>query len=175
MTIAPAMSVSVLAAFLGAGASLISAGAARADEAMWTRRILAPETALKAAQAALVECRNRGWQVAVTVSDPSGMPIATLRDRFAGWHTLEAANGKARTAASWRQATSAMAAALARPESQEKAILSLPGAVMVGGGLPIESGGQQVGAIGVSGAPGGDKDDICGKAGIAAIAADLEF
>ena len=45
----------------------------------------------------------------------------------------------------------------------------------VRGGLPIEAGGQRVGAIGVSGAPGGDDDDICAKAGIAAIEGDLAF
>lgn len=46
---------------------------------------------------------------------------------------------------------------------------------MVGGGMPIEAAGQQVGAIGVSGAPGGDNDDICAKAGIEAVTADLAF
>ena len=46
---------------------------------------------------------------------------------------------------------------------------------MIGGGLPIEAAGSLVGAIGVSGAPGGENDDICGKAGIAAIQADLDL
>ncbi|WP_315805557.1 heme-binding protein [Bradyrhizobium sp. SZCCHNS3002] len=149
---------------------------ARADEPTWTRRIIAPDTALKAAQAALAECRKRGWQAAVTVSDPSGLALVTLRDRFAGWHTLEAATGKARTAASWREATSTLAARLARPDAAERAtIVNVPGVVMVGGGMPIEAAGQQVGAIGVSGAPGGDNDDICAKAGIEAVAADIAF
>ena len=62
-----------------------------------------------------------------------------------------------------------------RPDAAEKAIMSLPGVVMIGGGMPIEAGGQQVGAIGVSGAPGGDNDDLCAKAGLAAIEADLAF
>jgi len=47
--------------------------------------------------------------------------------------------------------------------------------VAVGGGVPIESAGSQVGAIGVSGAPGGDADDACARAGIAAIKDDLQF
>jgi uncharacterized protein GlcG (DUF336 family) len=156
-------------------ALVLSTTAARADEAMWTRRILAPDTALKAAQAALGECRKRGWQVSVTVSDPAGLALVTLRDRYAGWHTLEAATGKARTAASWREATSTLAARLARPDAPERAIVNVPGVVMVGGGMPIEAAGQQVGAIGVSGAPGGDNDDICARAGIEAIREDLAF
>lgn len=155
--------------------AVASTGVAHSEEALWSRKTIAPDTALKAAQAALAECRKRGWQVAVTVSDPSGLALVTLRDRFAGWHTLEAAAGKARTAASWREATTSMAARLSRPDAPERAIVNVPGVVMVGGGLPIEAGGQQVGAIGVSGAPGGDNDDICGKAGIEAVASDLEF
>ncbi len=153
----------------------ISADGAFAEEATWSRRILSPETALKAALAAQAECRNRGWQATITVSDPSGLPIVTLRDRFAGWHTLEAAAGKARTAASWRDATTTVASRVGRVDSPEKGIMSLPGVVMIGGGLPIEAAGQMVGAIGVSGAPGGEADDVCAKAGIAAIEGDLEF
>jgi len=51
----------------------------------------------------------------------------------------------------------------------------LPRVLAAGGGLPIESAGTLVGAIGVSGAPGGDADDACAKAGIARIADALEF
>jgi len=47
--------------------------------------------------------------------------------------------------------------------------------VMIGGGMPIDAAGQMVGAIGVSGAPGGDNDDVCAKAGLAAIEGDLAF
>ena len=154
---------------------VLSANDAFAEDATWSRRILSPEITLKAAQAAQAECRNRGWQATIALTDPSGLPIVTLRDRFAGRHTLEAAVGKARTAASWRDATSTVAVRVGKADSPEKGILSLPGVVMIGGGLPIEAAGQMVGAIGVSGAPGGEPDDICAKAGIAAIETDLAF
>ena len=52
---------------------------------------------------------------------------------------------------------------------------NLPGAVIIGGGLTIEAGGAMVGAIGVSGAPGGDADEACAKAGIEAIRDKLDF
>ncbi len=149
--------------------------AAFADQATWTQKILTPETALKAAVATQAECQKRGWQVTVTIADPSGLPQVMLRDRFAGWHTVEAANGKARTAASWRETTTSLAARITKPDAAEKGIMSLPGVVMVGGGTPITSAGQLVGAIGVSGAPGGDNDDLCAKAGLAAIEDDLAF
>ncbi len=143
--------------------------------ATWTQKIITPEIALKAAQAAKAECQMRGWQVAVAVTDPSGLPLVVLRDRYAGWHTLAAAEGKARTAASWRESTSTVAARVNKPGSAEQAIKNLPGVVMVGGGMPIEAAGQMVGAIGVSGAPGGDNDDICAKAGLAGVEDDLAF
>ncbi|WP_407276703.1 GlcG/HbpS family heme-binding protein [Halothiobacillus sp. DCM-1] len=148
---------------------------AHADEALWTQKVITPEAALKAAQAAKAECAKRGWQISVAVTDPSGLPLVVLRDRLAGWHTLAAAEGKARTAASWRGATSAVAARVNKPDSAEQAIKNLPGVVMIGGGLPIDASGQMVGAIGVSGAPGGENDDICAKAGLSAIEADLAF
>jgi uncharacterized protein GlcG (DUF336 family) len=146
-----------------------------ADSATWMQQVITPEIALKAAQAAKAECEKRGWQVTVTVTDPSGLPLVMLRDRYAGWHTVEVANGKARTAASWRDATSNVAARVTRPDAAEKAIMNQPGVVMIGGGIPIEAAGQLVGAIGVSGAPGGDNDDICARAGLAAVDGDLSF
>lgn len=151
------------------------AAPAWADSATWTQQVITPEIALKAAQAAKAECQKHGWQVSVTVADPAGLPLVMLRDRYAGWHTVEIANGKARTAASWREATSNVAARVTRPDAAEKAILSQPGVVMIGGGIPITAAGQMVGTIGVSGAPGGENDDVCAKAGIAAIETDLAF
>ena len=148
---------------------------ALAESATWAQQVITPETALKAALAAKEECQKRHWQVSVTVADPSGLPLVMLRDRYAGWHTVEAANGKARTAASWREATTGVATQVTKPDAANKAVMNLPGVVMIGGGMPIEAGGQRVGAIGVSGAPGGDDDDICAKAGIAAIEGDLAF
>lgn len=151
------------------------APAPAASEGLWSRKIITPETALKAALAALAECRKNGWQAAVTVGDPAGLPLVTLRDRYAGWHTLDASAGKARTAASWRDSTSSVLTRVLRPDAPERSIANLPGVVMVGGGLVMESGGSIVGVIGVSGAPGGEADDVCGKAGIDAIRSDLEF
>jgi uncharacterized protein GlcG (DUF336 family) len=52
-------------------------------------------------------------------------------------------------------------------------IRNLPGAVILGGGLIVESG-SLLGAVGVSGAPGGG-DEICAKAGIEAVQSKLDF
>jgi len=54
-------------------------------------------------------------------------------------------------------------------------IRNLPGAVIIGGGLAVEAGGSLLGAVGVSGAPGGDADEACAKAGIDAVRDKLDF
>ncbi|MEZ5618184.1 MAG: heme-binding protein [Rhodocyclaceae bacterium] len=152
----------------------LASGTAAAQEATYNIRTLTPESALKAAQAALKSCRDSGYQVAVAVVDRSGLTQVMLRDRYAGPHTPKTAIGKAWTAVSFRTSTTAMAE-MTQPGKPASGIRHLPNVVMVGGGLLIEGGGSIIGGIGVSGAPGGDLDDVCAKAGIAAIKDALEF
>ena len=152
----------------------LASGTAAAQEATYNIRTLTPESALKAAQAALKSCRDSGYQVAVAVVDRSGLTQVMLRDRYAGPHTPKTAIGKAWTAVSFRTSTTAMAE-MTQPGKPASGIRQLPNVVMVGGGLLIEGGGSIIGGIGVSGAPGGDLDEVCAKAGIAAIKDALEF
>lgn len=147
---------------------------ARAQDALVTYKSLSPELALDLARAALGECRKRGYQVAVAVVDRFGVTQVMLRDRFAGAHTPATAAGKAWTAASFRTNTTDLFA-LTQPGMPQAAVRNLPGAVILGGGLVIEAGGSLVGAVGVSGAPGGDADDACAKAGIDAVRDRLDF
>ena len=135
---------------------------------------LTTEVALKAAQAALTDCRDRGFQVTVAVSDRFGNVQTILRDRFAGAHTIRVARGKAWTAASFKIPTTELAKATAAG-SDASGIREIDGVVAIGGGLPIQAAGSLVGAIGVSGAPGGSSDDDCAQAGIDAIDDDLNF
>lgn len=145
-----------------------------AEPATYNVRTLVPETALKIAQVALQTCRDKGHQVAVAVVDRGGLAQVMLRDRFAGAHTPETAIGKAWTAVSFRVNTTALAAETqaGRPAS---GLRQLPRVVMLGGGMLIEGGGALLGAVGVSGAPSGELDDLCAKAGIDAVNDALEF
>ena len=145
-----------------------------AQPATFTTKSLTPETALKAAQAALAKCRADGFQVAVAVVDRSGITQVLIRDRFAGPHTVEIATNKAWSAASFRTNTTDIEKA-SRPGTPMSGLRQFPRMVTVGGGMMIQGGGSLLGAIGVSGAPGGDNDDACAAAGIKAIADDLEF
>ena len=154
--------------------ALVSSVRADAQESLVTYKSLAPAVALELAQAALMDCQKRGYQVATAVVDRFGVVQVILRDRFAGPHTPATASGKAWTAATFRNSTSGLFA-ISQPGMMQAGIRTLPGAVVIGGGLVVESAGSLVGAIGVSGAPGGDADEACAKAGIEAIQSKLDF
>jgi uncharacterized protein GlcG (DUF336 family) len=154
--------------------ALFLAAPLRAQDALVTYKSLSPELALDLARAALGECRKRGYQAAVAVVDRFGVTQVMLRDRFAGPHTPATAAGKAWTAASFRTNTTELVATT-QPGMPQAGLRNLPGAVVLGGGLIIEAGGSLVGAVGVSGAPGGDADDACAKAGVEAVRDRLDF
>ena len=160
--------------FAGVLVGSLCASAAGAQDTTVTYKSLSPELALELARAALADCQKRGYQVAVAVVDRSGVPQVMLRDRFAGPHTPPTASGKAWTAATFRTSTTDLNA-ISQPGMQQAGLRNLPNVVMIGGGIIVESGGSLVGAIGVSGAPGGDADEACAKAGVAAISGKLDF
>jgi uncharacterized protein GlcG (DUF336 family) len=161
-----------------AGLALVAAAAlpaaAQPAPATYTLRMLTPETALAAARAALESCRRQNYQVAVVVVDRAGITQVLLRDRFAGPHTVDIATQKAWTAASFRTDTTALAVET-QPGRPMSGLRAYPRFMAAGGGMVIEGGGSILGAIGVSGGPGGDADDSCAKAGLAAIKDAIEF
>jgi uncharacterized protein GlcG (DUF336 family) len=163
----------LLAAFVVC-ACVIAGRPASGQEALVTYKSLSPEIALELARATLEDCRKRGFQVAVAVVDRFGQPQVMLRDRFAGPHTPATAAGKGWTAISFRTNTSDLIG-ISQPGMPQAGLRDLPGAVILGGGVRVEAGGVTVGAVGVSGAPGGDADDACAKAGIAAVQDKLDF
>jgi uncharacterized protein GlcG (DUF336 family) len=148
--------------------------AAHAQDGIITYKSLSPELALDLARAALAACRERGYQAAVAVVDRFGVTQVLLRDRFAGPHTVSTASGKAWTAVTFRTNTTELNA-VSQPGMMQAGIRNLPGVVALGGGMMVEAGGALLGAIGVSGAPGGDADDACARAGIEAVRDKLEF
>ncbi|MBT5981351.1 MAG: heme-binding protein [Acidiferrobacteraceae bacterium] len=163
--------------FLGAflvSIIVLASTTARSAEGTVSFEVMKPQTALNAAQAALEHCRGMGFQVGVAVVDRFGGVQVALRDQLAGARTINTAIGKARTAVGFRTNTSDMVPVTAAGQPAA-GIRNLPGVIVVGGGVMIEAAGSLVGGIGVSGAPGGDMDDICAFAGIEAIEDLLEF
>jgi uncharacterized protein GlcG (DUF336 family) len=97
-----------------------------------------------------------------------------LRDQFAGPHTSPTAVGKAFTAATFRTNTSDLLS-ISQPGQPQAGLRNLPNIVVLGGGLVVEAGGTLLGAVGVSGAPGGAEDDDCAKRGIEAVRDKIDF
>ena len=164
----------MIALRLVAAAACLAVTAAAAQGAVYTVRQLAPETALKAAQAAVAKCRAQGYQVTVAVVDRAGLTQVLLRDRFAGPHTVELAANKAWTAVSFRTHTKDLER-LTRPGETMSGLRNVPRFTAIGGGMMVEAAGSILGGIGVSGAPGGEADHVCAAAGIAAIADEIEL
>jgi uncharacterized protein GlcG (DUF336 family) len=159
---------------IAAGIALsLAASGANAQEGTFALRSLTPETALKAAQAALAACRSEGFQVAVAVVDRAGILQTFVRDRFAGPHTVAVATDKAWTALTLRQDT--LGLSKLTESGEMSGLRSVPRIVAVGGGILVEGGGAILGGIGVSGAPGGAADAKCAQAGLDAIVDDVTF
>ena len=139
-----------------------------AEDALVSFKALTPDTALELAQATLKACRDKGYQVAVAVVDRAGTPQVMLRDRYAGAHTPDTATRKAWTAASFRADTLSLGEETQAGKAQS-GVRFVENALMLGGGVLVEAAGSMVGAVGVSGAPNGEQDDACARAGVAAI------
>ena len=152
-------------------AAMLSASPARAVEGIITYKSLAPDVAFDLARAAVLQCRKNGYQVAVVVLDRFGVPLVTMRDRFAGIGALDIAEHKAWTAVNFTSDTSA----LIKAGTVSPALANYAKVMLAAGGVVIEAGGSLLGGVGVAGAPGGDKDEACAKAGLAAVQDKLEF
>ena len=147
---------------------------AQDDGAFVDFQVLKPEVALEMANAAMMHCRNEGYQVGVTVVDRFGLPQVFVRDRFAGPHVYETSRRKAWTAVSFRTNTTDLDLAT-RADQTSGAIRHLSEALPLGGGMMVDAAGSMVAGIGVSGAPSPALDDECAQAGIDAIADQIAF
>jgi len=130
---------------------------------------LSAEAAITVAQAAMLECRKQGYQVTATVVDKSGNIQAVARDTLAPPVSIGISKAKAYTAVNFSADTSSMAS------RQNTAVGNFDGVLMSPGGVNINVAGTIYGAVGVSGAPSGATDEACAKAGVAAIAEELEM
>lgn len=133
--------------------------------------VLPLSAANKAIQAALEACKKDGHRVSVSVVDRAGVLRALERADGAGPHTVDSSRKKAYTAASVQRPTSELADLITKvPTLQALRDINVD-ILILGGGLPIEIGGDVVGGIGVGGAPGAHLDDACAQAGLDAIGA----
>jgi uncharacterized protein GlcG (DUF336 family) len=150
-------------------AAAMAAGSAFGQELV-TQKALSLDVALTIAQGALAQCRADGFKVSVTVVDGSGLVKVQLRDEVAGPHTQEFSRLKAYSAFTFKRTSAETGKAWASNPPAP----NIPNTTGTAGGVPIKAGDVVIGGIGVSGAPGGDKDEACANSGIAKVASKLK-
>jgi len=133
--------------------------------------------AVKAATKAIAACADNGFPVSAVVVDPSGVTKLEAKGDHSTVHTTTSAYRKAYTVVTFgpifRFDASSTFAALVAKNPNGAALATLPNVAPLAGGVAIKAGDEVVGALGVSGAPGGDKDEACAQAGVASIKDDL--
>lgn len=122
------------------------------------------------AQATIQSCSTSGYNVSVTVVDRAGITLAVQRMDNAGPHTVEASQMKAYTALSTKNPTNKVMEAAQSNKGAEN-MRDIPGFLLLAGGVPVKSGDQVIGAIGVGGAPGGHLDQQCAEVALKGMAA----
>ena len=151
--------------FAGLGiAGLGLAFAAPADAQLLARKDLSLAAALTIATTAADLCRSQGYTVSVTVVGRNGEVILQMRGDNAPPHTVENSFRKAYSARTFRVPSGELVQRV--KDNPTAPFVHLTNVVAAQGALPIKIGEDTIGAVGVSGAPGGEKDEVCAKAGI---------
>ena len=151
-------------------ASLLLASGLAGAQATFTERNLTLNAALEMATASLEECRSKGFKVTVTVLNRHARTSVVLSDDGINPHTVENSMRKAYTAFTTKAPSVEVGK---RPPVALQGFLQLDKLTTIEGGLPIFAGKDLVGAIGISGAPGGEKDAACAQVGIDKISKGL--
>ena len=148
-------------------ASILAVGPASA-QAPLTEKNVSMGLSLAIIEGALEQCTKDGYKVSVTIVDKAGNVAASVRGDGTGPHTMEFSRLKAYTARTRNQTSLQTMKLLEDPANAF--IRQIPNVVGVGGGVPIRVGTEVIGGVSVSGAPGGEKDEVCANAGIAKVA-----
>jgi uncharacterized protein GlcG (DUF336 family) len=151
--------------------TLASVSSARA-QAPLTEKNVSMRMALAIIEGTLEQCAKDGYKVSVVVVSNDAVLRAAVRGDGTAPHTMEFARRKAYTARTRNQTSLEFMKLTDNPASAY--LKQIPDVVAVGGGVPIRVGNVPIGAVGVSGAPGGDKDEVCANAGIAKVAEQLK-
>jgi uncharacterized protein GlcG (DUF336 family) len=137
-----------------------------------TVKTIGMELARDIASASIEACRKKGYQVSAVVVDRGANVRAALRDDLAARFTLKLAEDKANTVI---MAGTSSAELRRNRDDIRHELNEIEGILLLEGGLAINAGGFRLGAIGVSGAPGGDKDEACAKQALEKFEERLEF
>jgi uncharacterized protein GlcG (DUF336 family) len=159
-------------AFASLGLAIAALLASPAQAQLLTHKDLSLGTALAIATTAAETCKATGFNVSVTIVGRQGEIIVQLRGDDAVPHTVENSFRKAYTARTFRVPSGEMVQRV--KQDPQLGAIHLTNIIAIQGALPIKVGDDVIGAVGVSGAPGGDKDEICSKAGLDKVADQLK-
>ena len=146
--------------------------AAPADAQLLNEKSLSAAMALTIAQTALETCTKQGYHVSVHVLGHNGEVLVAVRGDGAPPHTMENSQRKAYTARTFRIPSGEFVQRV--KDNPTTGAVHLSGIIAAQGALPIKVGDEVIGAVGVSGAPGGEKDEACAKAGLDKVADQLK-
>lgn len=166
------MSYRVTGISLTIGLASVALGSAGARAELLAHKDLSLGTALTIATTAAETCKGQGYRVSVVVVGRNGETIVHLRGDDASPHTMENSLRKAYTARTFRVPSGEIAQRLKNDPSLP--FVHLTNVVAAQGALPIKIGDEVIGAVGVSGAPGGEKDEACAKTGLDKVADQLK-
>ena len=151
-----------------AGAIVACALAAPASAQLLSQKNLSASMALTIAQTTIDTCKANGYAVSATVVGRNGEVLVQVRGDGTGPHTMENSMRKAYTSRTFRIPSGDMVKRL--KDNPQLGLIHLTNVIANQGALPIKVGEETIGAAGASGAPGGEKDEACVKAGIDKIA-----
>jgi uncharacterized protein GlcG (DUF336 family) len=152
-------------AFIITAAVLSAATTSRADDVITTHRLSAA-LASEAVAEAVASCARQGYNETAVLVDADGVRQAVLRGDRAGSHTLDSANDKAYTAATFKADTTALVERARSAPGFAALFTQIPHLVLFGGGVVIKLNDEVIAAIGAAGAPGANLDEACARAGI---------
>jgi uncharacterized protein GlcG (DUF336 family) len=155
-----------------AGVALAVALANPASAQLLNHKDLSLATALTIATTAIETCKGNGYRVSATIVGRNGEVIVQLRGDDTGPHTIENSQKKAYTSRTFRISSGEFVQRV--KDNPTTGAVHLTGIVAAQGALPIKIGEEVIGAAGVSGAPGGEKDEACVKAGLDKVADQLK-
>ena len=148
-------------------AALVLTSAAAQAQGLVTQKVLSLGLAKTIAEAALAECKTKGFATSVAVVDRAGQLLVLLRDESASAQTAEMSRRKAYTARMFRTSTMEFQKRTADPlYAAQRDVADI---LALGGGVPIQVGSDVIGGVGSSGSSQ-PQDDACAKAGVAKVA-----
>jgi len=133
---------------------------------------LTASIAITIAQTAIESCKANGYAVSATVVGRNGEIIVQVRGDNTSPHTMENSFRKAYTSRTLRGPSGALVDRLKADPTL--GFIHLTNIIAFQGALPIKVGDEVIGAAGASGAPGGEKDEACVKAGLDKVADQLK-